>query len=263
MSEAKNLQRVAIIQSAYIPWKGFFDLIGRCDAYIIYDTAAFSKGKWHNRNRIKCPQGHGWLSIPVKTAGRLGQALEEVTVADTTWAEQHWSRLRAAYARTPFFGAESTAVRDLYEQLALEPRLSRINEGFIRWLTHRLALNTQIRRDREFAFEGDRTERLMELCKSVGATNYLSGPSARRYLEVEALERAGVLVEWMTYGPYPEYPQQHGQFDHHVSILDTLFCCGPESLRNMLLARSQVPSSTKPATGVAVEDSVRVYRGPD
>jgi hypothetical protein len=222
------LKRVAIIQSAYIPWKGFFDLIGRCDVYVIYDTAAFSKGRWHNRNRVKRPKGDSWLTIPVVTADKLGQPLEEVTVAGS-WADRHWSLLHEAYQDTTFFSDESRSIRELYEALASERLLTKINERLIRWLARRLSLKTRIIRDRELTFSGGRNERLTDLCKSLNATRYLSGPSAETYLDTAMLERAGITVEWMQYGPYPVYPQPHGEFEHSVSILDTLFCTGPEA----------------------------------
>src|SRR5579863_2071341 len=104
--------RVSIIQSAYIPWRGFFDLIGRCDAYVIYDSAGFSKGHWHNRNRIKRDRGPYWLTIPVSTAGRLGQPIDEVQVA-ASWADRHWDIIRRSYAKAPGFSQESAWIEDL------------------------------------------------------------------------------------------------------------------------------------------------------
>jgi hypothetical protein len=222
------MKRVSIIQSAYIPWKGFFDLIGRCDVYIIYDSVGFSKGHWHNRNQIKRDRLDPWLTIPVKSAGKYRQSIEDVVVAKP-WAERHWTILREAYAKTEFFDVESPTIRQLFESLAAEPLLTRINEVMLRWLARRLGLTTKIVRDRDFSFSGDRNDRLVDLCNAVGATTYLSGPSARDYLDVTPFARAGIAVEWMTYGPYPTYPQPHGAFAHDVSILDALFCLGPDA----------------------------------
>jgi WbqC-like protein family len=222
------MKRVAIIQSSYIPWKGFFDLIGRCDAYIIYDSAGFSKGHWHNRNKIKRDRGSPWLTIPVKSADRLGQPLDEVSVADG-WAERHCDIIAQSYKGTAYFKTESAELKRLFESLAREPLLTTINEACLRWLSQRLGLKTEIHRDRAFSFSGDRTERLVQLCKAVGASNYLSGPSAKEYLDVRQMELASISVEWMTYGPYRIYPQPHGDFVHEVSVLDTLFCTGPEA----------------------------------
>ena len=222
------MKRVAIVQSSYIPWKGFFDLINRCDLYIIYDSAAFSKGHWHNRNKIKRERGSPWLTIPVKTADRLGQPLDEVSVVQG-WAERHWQSIAESYAKTDYFNAEAGQLKKLFESVAQEPLLTSINEAFLRWLAKRLGLGTEIVRDRSFAFAGERTERLIQLCKAVGATNYLSGPSAKDYLDVRQMELAAITVEWMTYGPYRTYSQPHGEFVHEVSVLDTLLCTGPQA----------------------------------
>jgi hypothetical protein len=227
------VKRVAIIQSAYIPWKGFFDLVGRCDLYIIYDSAAYSKGHWHNRNRIKRANGSRWLTIPVRTAGKLGQPIDEVTV-EGDWAPRHWSIISEAYCSAPFFDRESDGVRSLYESTASERSLSKINELFIRFLAARLKLKTEIRRDRSLSYSGDRNRRLVELCVAAGATHYLSGPSAHEYLDVGLLGEAGITTEWMRYGTYREYAQPHGPFEHEVSILDALFCCDTNTASSIL-----------------------------
>ena len=220
------MKRLAIIQSSYVPWKGFFDLLSRCDVYVIYDSAAFSKGHWHNRNRIKRAHGTPWLTIPVKTADRLGQPIDEVTVLDG-WSEKHWDIIAQSYQSAAYFKSESAELKKLFVALARESLLTKINEGFLRWLTARLGLKTTILRDRSFSFAGDRTERLVQLCRAVKATHYLSGPSAQEYLDVSRMQLAGVTVEWMQYGPYHTYPQPHGDFVHEVSVLDTLLCTGP------------------------------------
>ena len=222
-----KMKRVAIVQSSYIPWKGFFDLISRCDVYVIYDSAAFSKGHWHNRNKIKREQGSAWLTIPVKTASRMGQPLDEVAVVEG-WAERHWESIAQSYNKSAYFKEEAGELQGLFESVAHEPQLTNINETFVRWLSQRFELNLEIVRDRALSFSGDRTERLVQVCKAVGATHYLSGPSARQYLDVKQMELAAITVEWMTYGPYRTYPQPHGDFVHEVSVLDTLFCTGPE-----------------------------------
>jgi hypothetical protein len=223
------LKRIAIIQSSYIPWRGFFDLIGRCDLYVIYDTAAFSKGHWHNRNRIKRASGDSWLSIPVKTANKLGQPMNEVEIAKN-WAERHWSIIKEAYQAAPFCKAEADDIEAIFAQVAEEASLSKVNEALLRWVVGRFGLKTEIRHDREFEFGGDRNQRLVDICTGARATHYLSGPSARDYLNTNLFSEAGITVEWMQYGPYPEYRQLHGAFDGAVSILDVLFNCGSKNV---------------------------------
>jgi hypothetical protein len=219
-------KRISIIQSAYIPWKGFFDLINRCDEHVIFDSVQFSKGHWHNRNRIKTPRGSAWITIPVVSAGRLQQRIQDVTIAKP-WAEQHWHAIEKNYYSAPFFPTLSGIVRQWYELANLQSRLTAINEIFLRGLVDLLRIDTKITHDEVYAPEGTRQDRVLDICLKAGATTYLSGPSARAYLDEEKFERAGVVVEWMGYSGYPEYRQLWGSsFDHQVSILDLLFNTG-------------------------------------
>ena len=166
------------------------------------DSAAFAKGHWHNRNKIKREQGEPWLTIPVKTATRLGQPIDEVLVVPG-WAERHWDLLVNSYSKAPFFKTEAPELQKLFASVSSEPFLTKINEAFLRWSARRIGLKTEILRDRDYSFSGDKNERLVQLCTAVGATHYLSGPSAKDYLDVVLLKRAGITTEWMSYGPYP------------------------------------------------------------
>src|SRR5438105_14073421 len=102
-SASDRTRRIAIIQSAYVPWKGFFDLIGQCDEYVIFDSVQYVKRHWHNRNRIKTANGIEWLTIPVITKGRFEQPIDEVEI-EKPWADKHWRALELAYKRAAFFG---------------------------------------------------------------------------------------------------------------------------------------------------------------
>lgn len=222
--------RISIIQSSYIPWKGFFDLIGQCDEYVIFDRMQFVKRHWHNRNQIKTANGLEWLTIPVLTKGRFDQAIEGVAI-EKPWAEKHWRALELAYRRAPYFESLAPLVRGWYERADKEMRLTDINEMFTREIASLLRLQTRIVRDTAYPAEGAKTERLLAIAAAACADRYLSGPSARAYLDEPLLAAAGIATEWMSYEGYPEYPQLHGQFEHAVSVLDVLFNTGPEAPR--------------------------------
>jgi hypothetical protein len=220
--------RIAIIQSCYIPWRGFFDLIGRCDEYVIFDRAQYVRRHWHNRNRIKTAAGVEWMTIPVVSKGRFGQPIDEVEI-EKPWAEKHWRALELAYRRAPFFETLAPAVRHWYERADKETRLTEVNSLFLREIAAQLGLGTRIVRDTAYPGEGAKTERLLGIARAAGADRYLSGPSARVYLEEPLFAGAGIEVEWMSYDGYPEYPQLHGPFESTVSILDLLFNAGPQA----------------------------------
>lgn len=230
LPDEHSTKRIATIQSCYIPWKGFFDLISRCDEYVILDGAQYAKRHWHNRNVIKTANGLLWLTIPVRTKSRFTQPIDEVEIA-RPWAETHWRSIATAYRKAPYFSEFAPIIRKAYVEAEREQLLSRVNEIFFRCLMTILEISTNIRRDSEYAPDGARSERLLNVCRSAGATHYLSGPSARDYLNEQIFGDKNIQVEWMSYGPYLEYTQLHGPFEHNVSVLDVIFHTGRKAPR--------------------------------
>lgn len=227
------MKTVCILQSCYVPWKGYFDIIGASDELLVFDEAQFTKNDWRNRNRIKTARGVQWLTIPVRTSGRSGQPIDTVEVADPGWAGRHWETLRQSYRHTPHFAALETEVRGLYERTAGLGLLSAVNLLFLRWTCETLGIRTRFVNSRDYGDHGRGAERVLGLCVAAGAGRYLSGPAGAAYLDADAFAAAGIELTYMDYSGYPAYPQPHGPFDHAVSILDLLFCTGPEAVRHM------------------------------
>ena len=224
-------RRVAIVQSSYIPWKGYFDLIRSVDAFILLDDVQFTKRDWRSRNRIKTRHGLAWLSIPVQTRGQYTQCISDTLTAGSEWMRRHWLTLRSSYAKSPYFDLYAPRLERLYQQSS--SRLSEINHAFIVSICEILGITTPITWSSAYAARQHRTNRLVDLCLAAGATEYLSGPSAQSYLDIAAFEAAGMTVRFADYAGYPEYPQPHGPFEHHVSVLDLMFCTGPRALAFM------------------------------
>ncbi|NMC47908.1 MAG: WbqC family protein, partial [Desulfovibrio sp.] len=221
-------------QSNYIPWKGYFDIIASVDEFILYDEVQYTKNDWRNRNVIKTKQGAQWLTIPVRHTGHFGQPVDAVRLADASWIKKHWSSLAQAYAKAPYFEVLAPLVRETYEACRDEEYLSAVNRRFIMMTAGLLGLTARITDSRDYAVAGDRNERLVELCRRAGAGQYLSGPAARDYLDESLFADAGIGLSWMDYSGYPEYPQLHGPFLHAVSVLDLLFCVGPDKARDFM-----------------------------
>ncbi|SDR05446.1 WbqC-like protein family protein [Rhizobiales bacterium GAS113] len=232
MAMTSSGKRVAIIQSSYIPWKGYFDIVRAVDEFIFLDDAQFTRRDWRNRNRIKAPNGTIWLTIPVMSKGRYEQAIDETAIAEH-WADRHWASIQMSYARASHFNALAPRLRALYEQAGAEPMLSRVNSLLIRGICDILGISTRITWSRDYPVEGTQTDRLLSICRAAGATHYLSGPSAQAYLEHDKFAAVGIAVSFADYAGYPEYSQLHGAFEHGVSILDLLFHVGPEAQRYM------------------------------
>jgi hypothetical protein len=228
LSSAPNTKRVAIVQSSYVPWKGYFDLIDRVDEFILYDDRQYTRRDWRNRNRIKTPQGVTWLTIPVAVKGKYSQPICETRISDPRWAQRHWKTLVHNYSAAPGFGN----YRDLFEHLYLGSRedlLSLVNRRFVEAVCSTLGIDATLTWSMDYQAEGDKTERLLSLCRQAGAAEYLSGPAAKAYLDERQFAEAGITLTYMDYSGYPEYPQPHPPFEHKVSILDLLFCTGTDA----------------------------------
>lgn len=220
---------VAIVQSNYIPWKGYFDLIRKSDEFILYDDAQYTKNDWRNRNLVKTQHGPKWLTIPIEHRGKLGQKIKDARITDGQWAKSHWSTLQQTYAKAPYL----PLFRDLLDRLYRNvpgPFLSDINRAFISSFCDALGISTRLTSSMDYVLTAeDPTDRVVELCVQAGATEYLSGPAAKAYLDEAAFVRAGIRVRYIDYSRYPEYPQLYPPFDHAVSIVDLLLMTGPQA----------------------------------
>lgn len=225
-------KRVAILQSNYIPWKGYFDMIGLVDEFVILDNVQFTKNDWRNRNRIPNGKGGQWLTIPVRTADRLRQNIDQTEISDPRWARKHWSTLSQSYARAPHFKTYEAPIREAYERAEAEQRLSHVNHIFIEMACGLLGLRTKLS-EAELVDTEDRTERVVRLCQARGATHYLSGPAAKDYVDLGLFDNAGITLEYMDYSDYPPYRQLHEPFDPAVTVLDLLFNVGPNAPLHM------------------------------
>jgi hypothetical protein len=224
---AREPKTVAIVQSCYIPWKGYFDLINFADEFIFFDDRQYTRRDWRNRNRIKTSAGTRWLTIPVQVKGRYLQRIDETLVDGNGWRKKHWETIRHQYLTAFYFGQFAGEVEELYLGDPDEVRLSTINRRFIEGICELLGIKTKLSWSTDYQPLGERSQRLVSLCLQAGATSYLSGPSARSYLEEDLFQAEGIDVSYMSYDGYPEYEQPYPPFEHTVSILDLLFCTGP------------------------------------
>ena len=227
---------VVILQPSYIPWRGFFHQVASADLFVFYDDVQYDKRGWRNRNRIKTPAGPLWLTIPVLARGAQTEHLpiHQIRVCwDEPWNQAHWKSIQHAYGKAPYF---KTYAPLLAEKYAARPEFL---ADFTIDLTIALARALGIDRTRFLrssqieGVSGAKTERLLSVLQKVGATHYISGPSAQDYIEEELFQAAGISLEYMRYD-YPEYPQLYPPFDPQVSILELLFITGPGALSYIL-----------------------------
>lgn len=223
------MKKVAILQSNYIPWKGYFDMIAAVDEFILYDDMQYTRRDWRNRNQIKTPQGLRWLTIPVRVKGKYHQTIRETEIEEISWAKDHWKTLAQNYKRAPYFSEVAAWLEPLYLDSTRHTHLSSLNRAFLEKVCAYLAIETKITSSWDYTLHEGKTERLVQLCKQAGGTEYISGPAAKDYIDPSIFEQEGIRLTWFDYAGYSEYQQLWGEFTHGVSILDLLFNCGQQS----------------------------------
>jgi hypothetical protein len=220
--------RVVILQPSYLPWLGYFDQIAKADFFVFYDDVQFDKNGWRNRNKIKTPQGGLWLTVPVRLKNHLELPINNVEIDNLqNWKNKHFNSLEINYSKAPFFLNYCKFFKETYSRhwdyiseldIYLTVEISRI-----------LGIKTQFFRSSELGIKGDKTSRLINICKHFAADRYLTGDSAKDYLDQDMFRANSIDLEYQDYH-HPEYPQLYGDFIQHMSIVDLLFNCGRESL---------------------------------
>lgn len=217
---------VTIHQPQFMPWLGYFDKMDQADRFVLLDTVQYKKNEWQNRNRLKTAQGPKWLTVPVRF--RFPARIDEVTVNnDAPWRHKHLQALQSNYAKASFHEMHAPSLAELYE--AEVGLLRDVNEATINWLATRLDVDTECCRASVLPVrEEEPTQRLIDICRHLGASAYLSGAEGRNYLDCDRFSAAGIEVIFQQYEPQT-YPQLFGEFYSHLSALDLVLNCGPSS----------------------------------
>ena len=220
--------KVGILQPGYIPWLGFFEQVYKSNKFVLYDDVQFDKNSWRNRNRIKTPDGPLWLTIPVRQKGHISQTLLETEIVEKKrWPRKHLNSLKSCYAKAPYFDRYIDYLSELLQQEWT--CLVDLDIALIKYLLRELGITTPLIRSSELGISGEKTERLVSICKALGATTFYEGAAGRNYMEEKKFEEVGIRLEYQDYH-HPTYPQLYGDFIPHLSFIDLLYNCGDESL---------------------------------
>ncbi len=221
---------VSIHQPQYLPWLGYFDKIRRSKVFVFLDNVQFKKNEWQNRNKIKTAQKWQWLSVPI--IHRFGQKIFEVKINNTVaWRKKHLNALTSNYSKAPFFKDYIDFFEETYARHW--EYLAEINIHLIDYLARALGLgDKKFFKASQWQLREGNTERLIDICKCVGANVYFSGKDGAKYLNLEEFEKEGIQVIFQNY-LHPTYPQLFGNFEPYLSVIDLLFNCGPESLETL------------------------------
>jgi hypothetical protein len=232
--------RVTIHQPQFLPWLGYLDKIDQADLFIMLDTVQFKKNEWQNRNRVRTAKGWQWLTVPVLQ--HFGQRIDEVLINPTaTWKAQHLRALDMHYARAPYRDRYLAQLRELYS--TPWNKLSDLNKATVQWLLEAYGISTPVHSAADYAARDEPTDRLIDLCRAVGAKQYLAGPGADRYMDKTRFEYSGVRLEIQVF-QHPIYRQVYEPFEPNLSALDLLLMQGPDALATLRQTRPMAHSMT-------------------
>ena len=223
------MKKIGISQSNYIPWKGYFKNIADVDAFVIYDDVQYTRRDWRNRNLIKTPDGIKWITIPVEVKGKFQQKINETTVSEKDWAIDHLKKLKHSYSKALHFKEVHELIESWYLSTPLY-NLSEINCHFIKNICKYYAIKTEIILSSTLNFEGDKTGKLVDICKQLKATDYFTGPAAKAYIDDKQFSVNGINIHYYHYNNFPIYEQLYPPFKHEVTILDMLYNLGAEGV---------------------------------
>lgn len=224
------MKKGIITQSNYIPWKGYFDSIKNVDIFVVYDDMQYTKRDWRNRNLIKTEQGLKWLSIPVEVKGKYFQKIKDTKVATSDWNNQHWDIIKLNYKKAKCFNQTADWLESLYKTCNFQ-YLTDINMHFINGINNYLNIDVNIRYSSEFNLADEKTQRLVDICKQTGITDYYSGPAAKAYMDEGKFLSENINVHFWDYSGYPEYTQLNCGFEHGVSVIDLIMNEGLDSFK--------------------------------
>jgi hypothetical protein len=221
------MMRVTIHQPQYLPWLGYLDKIDQADVFVILDSVQFKKNEWQNRNRIRTAQGWQWLTVPVRH--RFGQKIQDVVIEESSgWRARHLRALEIHYSRAAFRDEGLGSLQQVYQQQT--ELLADLNVATVRWFLQSFDIQTPMILASEIETREEPTDRLIDICRAVGATHYLAGPGAGAYMNVSKFKDSGVNLEIQEF-QHPQYNQCYKPFLSGLSALDLLFNHGSQGLK--------------------------------
>ena len=220
-------------QPVYIPWLGLFHKIALADLFCFFDDVQYEPKGWNNRNKIKFLGGAtNWLTVPVLKSGHREKSYLDIEINNALpWRRKHWKSIELNYSGAPFFALYKENLRHFYTQEW--SRLADFNYQMLLFLLEALGVSTQVIRMSDYSFRGTKSALVLDMCVQLGADTYIFGSEGRNYAEVQDFYKEGVIPVFQSYS-HPNYPQFHGEFQSHLSVIDLLFNCGSDSLEILM-----------------------------
>jgi hypothetical protein len=239
-------------QPVYLPWLGLFHKIALADLFCYFDIAQYQTKDFNNRNKIKTHSGEIWLSVPVESKNHFSKSVGEIRIVQDGWQRKHFKSISMAYQKAPYFRDYIEQFEEVLTGQAFET-LSDLNLAILRLAMRSLEIFTPIVKASEYAFQGVKSDLVLDMCVQLKADVYVFGAQGRDYADVESFRAARVVPYFQEYR-HPQYRQLHGEFKPYMSVIDLLFNEGPRS-REIVMSgndtREQLLGPAAPVIGEA------------
>lgn len=222
------MKKIAILQSNYLPWKGVFDMMHQADTFVFLEDVQYTEQDWRNRNKILTKQGTNWIIVPIRNSNKFGQLIYEAEIDNRSyWQRKHYNSFQMNYGKAPYFKEYSWIIDDIFNKDKWT-NLSELNIYSTQLIAKVLGIKTEFITSTSLDVKGIKDDRVIEICKKLNATHYLSGPAAKDYIIPEKFKKEGIELEYIKY-EYPRYKQMHEPFNHYVTSLDLIFNVGHDA----------------------------------
>lgn len=225
--------KCAIMQPTYFPWAGYFNLISQVDYFVFLDDAQFQKGTWHNRNKLLVNKQPAWMTIPVLRECLEQKICESKLDDKKTWRRKHVNLIQQNYSKHPYYLAIVPFI-EMIEDTSLNT-LSELNINIIKKISAALGLQKNFVLSSALDIQGERSERLVKICKKLECEEYISPPGAKDYLEEDGFTQLSNMKLTINNFNPKVYPQaKSDEFISHFSILDVMANIGLEKTREYI-----------------------------
>ena len=220
--------KIAILQSNYIPWYGYFKIISEVDLFIFFDIAQYTKNDWRNRNRILVNNSPLWLTIPV--GDNINRKITDVQLPSGTWRDKHIKSLTYAYLKAPYFHLIEKFILPIIDDRSIRT-LSELNQNLITSVSRDIfELQTVFHSLREDMIHGSPSKRIAKIVESFGGTTYVSGPSASNYLDPNDFNEVDIILKYINYGDLDPKSNLTNREDTMLSIVHGIAWYGQNAL---------------------------------
>ena len=221
--------KISIHQSQYLPWPAYFKKIAMSDKFVILDNVQFQKNGVQNRNKLRNKNGEFWITIPL--SGSMKEKINEKKCSNEKWKKKHFQSITQSYSKCSFWEEHKVALEDLYANS--NEYLNDINISFIKYFISEMDFETELHLASQLEAEGSKSDLVLNICKELSATEYISGLGSKDYLDLDSFTKNSIEVKFLE-SMNPSYEQIHGEFIPNLSLIDMLMNVPKKNIKSYM-----------------------------